>query len=84
MPTNWRDVLGLYKRRAVAQRWVHGSDFANRWSVLDYGAEGYVGQVGTLFGLMMVYGIELPVGLITGCAFREPRPTKIASAACQT
>ena len=43
--------LGLLARRAVGLSLSPGSDFASRWLVLDYGAEGYVGQVGAPIGL---------------------------------
>ena len=55
-----REAIGfiLLRRNArpigVPSRGValcHGSDFATRCLVLDYGAEGYVGQVGAFFNV---------------------------------
>jgi hypothetical protein len=44
-------MLRLRPRRAVIPALGHGSDFAGRLSVLDCGAEGYVGQVGACSGV---------------------------------
>jgi hypothetical protein len=46
--------------QAVIPRSTNGSDFASRWLILNYGAKGYVGQVGASLGVLTTSGKTPP------------------------